>query len=121
MDLLLRRGKDAMQEGTPDVAAEHFSALIDHAPDFAGGYYGRASAYYALGLIGPAMDDLQTVLTLNPRHFEAMRGLATIMREQDRPGDAMTLYQMILEINPQSADIQAEIADLQLQMEGQAL
>lgn len=121
MDLLLRRGQDALEEGAPDVAAEHFSALVDHAPDFAAGYFGRASAYYLLGLIGPALEDLRTVLRLNPRHFEAMRGLATIMEEQDRPGDAYALYQMILEINPQSADIHTQIDRLELQLEGQAL
>lgn len=121
MDLLLRRGKDAMDDGTPEIAAEHFSALVDHAPDFAAGFYGRASAYYLIGLVGPALEDLRTVLELNPRHFEAMRGLATIMEEQNRPDDAYALYQMILEINPQSVEVQAQITRLQLQLEGQAL
>lgn len=121
MDLLLRRGKDAMDDGTPDIAAEHFSALVDHAPDFAAGYYGRASAYYLIGLVGPALEDLRTVLELNPRHFEAMRGLATIMEEQSRPDDAYALYQMILEINPQSVEVQAQVTRLQLQLEGQVL
>ena len=45
MDVLLRRGQDALRDGQPEAAAEHFSALVDHAPNFAGGYYGRATAY----------------------------------------------------------------------------
>lgn len=121
MDLLLRRGQDALEAGNPEIAAEHFSALVDHAPDFAAGYFGRASAYYLLGLIGPALEDLRSVLLLNPRDFEAMRGLATIMQEQERPEDALALYLMILEINPQSAEVKAQIAGLKLQLEGQAL
>ncbi len=121
MDLLLRRGKDALEEGKPEVAAEHFSALVDHAPDFAEGYYGRASSYYLLGLTGPALDDIRQVLTLNPRHFEAMRGLAIIMEELERREDALELYQMILAMNPSSAEVQASVDRLELQLEGQAL
>ena len=121
MDLLLRRGLDALDDGQPDVAVEHFTALVDHAPDFAEGYYGRASSYYLLGLTGPALDDIRQTLSLNPRHFEAMRGLALIMEELGRPNDALELYQMILQINPQSIEIQDAVSRIQLQLEGQAL
>ncbi|MDP5086150.1 MAG: tetratricopeptide repeat protein [Yoonia sp.] len=121
MDLLLRRGKDALDDGQPEVAVEHFTALVDHAPDFAEGYYGRASSYYLLGLTGPALDDIRQVLALNPRHFEAMRGLAVIMEELQRPEDALELYRMILEINPNSAETLGSVERLQLQLEGQAL
>lgn len=121
MDLLMRRGRDALDDGDPDVAVEHFSALVDHAPGFAEGYYGRASSYYLLGLTGPALDDIQQVLALNPRHFEAMRGLASIMEELQRPDDALEIYEMILAINPQSTEVQKAKARVQLQLEGQAL
>lgn len=121
MDLLMRRGRDALDEGAPDVAVEHFTALVDHAPDFAEGYFGRASSYYLLGLTGPALDDIRQALALNPRHFEAMRGLAIILEELERPEDAMELYTLILEINPQSVEAQGALERLELQLEGQAL
>ena len=121
MDLLLRRGKEALEEGQPDVAVEHFSALVDHAPDFAEGYYGRASSYYLLGLIGPALDDIQQTLRLNPRHFEAMRGLANIMQELEREEDALELYELILTINPNSDEAKLAVEYLTLQLEGQTL
>ncbi|EBA12900.1 tetratricopeptide repeat protein [Roseobacter sp. CCS2] len=121
MDLLLRRGKDALEDGQPDVAAEHFTALIDHAPDFSEGYYGRASSYYLLGLTGPALDDIRRALTLNPRHFEAMRGLAIIMEELQRPDDALELYEMILTMHPNSQDVLVSVDRLKLQLEGLAL
>ena len=121
MDLLLRRGQDALDEGTPDVAAEHFTALVDHAPDFSEGYYGRATAYFLLDMIGPALEDIRMTLELNPRHFEAMRGLASIMIELDRPADALELHEMILEMSPQSAESQTAVEFLRVQLEGQAL
>lgn len=121
MDLLLRRGQEALDEGTPEVAVEHFSALVDHAPQFSEGYFGRATSYYLLGLMGPALEDIQTTLRLNPRHFEAMRGLATIMQELERPADALELYQLILAMNPQSEETRMSIDFLKMQLEGQAL
>lgn len=121
MDLLLRRGKDALDDGEPDVAAEHFTALIDHDSDFAEGYYGRASSYYLLGLMGPALDDIRRALNLNPRHFEAMRGLAVIMEELQRPDDALEIYEMVLSINPNSVEVLDAVDRLELQLEGQSL
>ena len=121
MDLLLRRGKDALDDGDPEAAVEHFTALVDHAPEFSEGYYGRASSYYLLGKTGPALDDIQRVLAMNPRHFEALRGLALIMEELNRKDDALELYRMILDINPQSAEVQGYAARLELELEGQSL
>ncbi|MEO1639190.1 MAG: tetratricopeptide repeat protein [Pseudomonadota bacterium] len=121
MDLLLRRGKDALDDGQPDAAVDHFSALVDHAPDFAEGYYGRASSYYLLGLTGPALDDIRQVLALNPRHFEAMQGLALIMEELQRPQDALEIYTMVLELHPHAAQAVSAVERLELQLQGQAL
>ncbi|WP_311135453.1 tetratricopeptide repeat protein [Yoonia rosea] len=121
MDLLLRRGKEALEDGTPEVAVEHFTALVDHAPDFAEGYYGRASAYYLLGRIGPALNDVRQVLALNPRHFEAMRGLALMMEELERPEDALEVYEMVLAIHPNAREALDAVDRLELQLEGQAL
>ncbi|WP_242650952.1 tetratricopeptide repeat protein [Yoonia tamlensis] len=121
MDLLLQRGADALLDGNPQAAVEHYTALIDHAPQFAGGYFGRASAYYTLGLTGPALDDIAQVLRLDPRHFGAIEGLAVIMEDLARVQDALELYEMILAINPQSVPTKDAIARLQLQLEGQAL
>lgn len=121
MDLLLRRGKDALEDGVPEVAVEHFSALVDHAPDFAEGYFGRASSYYLMGMTGPALQDIETVLRLNPRHFEALTGLAVVMEELDRKQDALEIYRMILDIHPHSAQALEASERLALELEGQAL
>jgi tetratricopeptide (TPR) repeat protein len=121
MDLLLRRGQDALDAGAPEAALDHFSALVDHAPDFAEGYYQRATAFYLLDEIGPAMADLEEVLTRNPRHFEAMRGLAVMMEETGRPEAALELYDMILQIVPYSAQTRDDRARLHQQLGGQAI
>lgn len=121
MDLLLRRGEDALEEGAPEIAVEHFSALVDHAPEFAEGYHGRATAYYQLGLYGPAIDDLREVLVLQPRHFGAMTGVAVILEELERPEDALEVWHLMQAIMPADAEIQAVIDRLQEQLRGTTL
>ncbi|MEN8895418.1 MAG: tetratricopeptide repeat protein [Yoonia sp.] len=120
-DLLLQRGKDALEDGDAEAALDHFSALIDHTPDFAAGYNGRATAYFLLGLYGPSLDDLRQTLVLEPRHFWAMRGLAVIFENLERPSEALEVYQQVADLNPADTDVQDAIARLETELEGQAL
>ena len=121
MDLLLRRAEEAMEDRELNIAVEHYSALIDHAPDFAEGYHGRASAFYALDMIGPALDDLRQVLVLEPRQFDAMFGLGVIMEGLSQPENAVAVYQMILDIYPYNEKARAAMDRLELQQSGQAI
>ena len=121
MDLLLRRGKDALDAGDPEAALDHFSALIDHAPAFSEAYNGRATAYFLLGMTGPALADLRTLLALEPRHFGAMRGVAVIMEDLNRPAQALEIYRAILQIYPTYDGVVDAVDRLELDLEGQAL
>lgn len=121
MDLLLRRGEDAIEDGMPDVAVEHFTALVDHAPDFAEGYHARATAYYQLGLYGPAIDDLRQTLVLEPRHFGAMTGVAVVLEELGRPRDALEVWEQIAGFAPSDTEVAGMIERLQVQLRGEAL
>lgn len=121
MDLLLQRGQDALDMGDAPRAVEHFSAAIDYAPDFAEAYNGRATAYYLTEDIGPALADLQMALTLNPRHFGAMKGFAILLEELGRPKDALEVYRRVLAIHPQDADVAGAADRLVKTLEGQTL
>ncbi|SEN43377.1 Tetratricopeptide repeat-containing protein [Loktanella fryxellensis] len=121
MDLLLRRGADAMAAGDTPLAIQHYSALIDHAPEFAEGYNGRATAFYLAGQIGPSLADIQTTLALNPRHFGAMSGLAVILEELDRPEDALEVYDRILGIAPHAEGVADAARRLTVTLDGLAL
>ncbi|SLN27425.1 tetratricopeptide repeat protein [Roseisalinus antarcticus] len=107
IDLLWQRGIDALENGDPGAAAEHFTAAIDHAPDFAEAYNGRATAYFMLDLYGPALDDIRQVLVLNPRHYGAMRGFAIILEEIGEEQEALEVIDAILAINPLMDNIEA--------------
>lgn len=121
MDLLLRRGNDALEIGDFEAAIEHLTALIDHAPEFAEGYSLRAAAYVNAGYVGPALDDLAMVLTLEPEHFEAMVGLAVILEGIDEPEEALRAYREAAERHPHAPEIQGAIARLAPYFDGEAL
>jgi tetratricopeptide (TPR) repeat protein len=107
--------------GEIDLAIQHFSALIDHAPQFAEGYNGRATAFYLSGQIGPALADIQDTLALNPRHFGAMSGFAVILEELDRPQDALEIFARILEIAPNAEGVQDAADRLTVKLDGVTL
>lgn len=121
MDLLLRRGSEAAEDSNYAVAIEHFTALIDHAPEFAEAYHSRASAYFAVGLIGPALDDLRQTLVLNPRHFEAMFGVGIMLEELERDADAIAAFEAIQQIYPLDPQAAAALDRLLLKTQGQAI
>lgn len=116
MDLLLKRGRDAMAVGEFDVAIDHFTALTDHAPEFAEGFHARATAYYRAELYGPALDDLETALALNPDNFNAIFGLGVLFEELGNPRRAADLFRRVLALNPHHEN--AEKALEQLKSEG---
>ena len=119
MDLLLQRGRDAVDAGQPAIAIEHLTALVDHAPDFAEGWNARATAWFAAGEFGPAVEDLARALQLNPRHFQAMVGFGAILEEIERPAQALEVYRAALELNPQMADVKAAVARIEADLAGQ--
>jgi len=116
MDLLLKRGREALAVGDFSVAIDHFTALTDHAPDFAEGYHARATAYYRADLYGPALDDLETALALNPDNYNAIFGLGVLFEELGDSRHAAQLYRRVLAINPHHEN--AEKALEQLKTEG---
>lgn len=109
MDLLLKRGRDALDKGDFRLAIEHFTALTDHAPDFAEGYHMRAQAYFRANLYGPALDDLETTLSLNPDNFNAIFGFAVLVQEFGDLPRAAELYRRVLAIHPHHENAQAAL------------
>lgn len=91
MDLLLKRGTEALDAGDIESAIFHLTALTDHAPDFAEGWAARAAAYATAGEFGPAASDIARALALEPRHFAALTLLCQMLEEmgdEERAGDA---------------------------------
>ena len=118
MDLLLQRGEDALDEGDPQAAIGHLTALTDHAPDFAAGFYTRAAAYATAGLFGPAFQDLARALQLEPRHFPALTQLGVMLEETGDTERALQAYRESLTIHPHQEEAIDGVARLERQQGG---
>jgi tetratricopeptide (TPR) repeat protein len=121
MDLLLQRGRDAMAVGENQAAIEHFTAIIDHSPDFAEAWNARATAYYNVGDFGPSVSDIGHVLTLNPRHFGALSGLGMILEETGKTERALEVYKAALALHPNLEGVRDAVERLNSEAEGQEL
>lgn len=120
-DLLLQRGRSAMRRGDSKAAIDHFSALIDHAPDFAEGWHGRATAYFMEKRLGHALADLQETLARNPNHFAALAGTGRIFEDLQNFEAALAAFRASAAIHPHRADVQAALERVERQLQGISL
>lgn len=118
MDLLLARGRDALEVNDIPAAIEHFTALTDHAPEFAEGWHGLALAYFQSDRLGLTADALERTLALNPMHFGALRGLGAMFDQLGKPALAYDAYSRVLEIRPHDTDVEEALKRLESQVRG---
>ncbi|MCX8225429.1 MAG: hypothetical protein OTI35_05110, partial [Sulfitobacter sp.] len=79
---------------------------------FAEGYHARAQAYFQADLYGPAIDDLESTLALNPQQYNAIFGLGAILQEFGNLRSAAELYRRVLMINPHHENAQKALDGL---------
>ena len=121
LDLLLQRGREAMNAGNTAEAIEHFTALIETAPKFAEGYNARATAYFEAGLYGPSLADIVQVLALEPRHFGALAGLGVILEETGDSAHALEAFRAAHAIHPHRSDLREAVERLEAELQGTAI
>ena len=121
LDLLLSRGREALERGDTRAAIEHLTALTDHAPEFAEGWHMRASAFFKAELYGPAIADLGRALTLNPNNYDAIFGLASILETIGDEERAYEAYARVIAINPNHEDASEALKRLEPRVKGKAL
>ena len=119
--LLLDRANRKLSEKKPDVAQKFLDAAVDLAPDFAEAWNRRAFIHYERGDLRSAVGDLRRVLALDPNHYLALNGLATIMAEIGDDEAALQALEKILEIHPFRDGIEKRRDELRQKVRGQRL
>jgi tetratricopeptide (TPR) repeat protein len=120
-DLLLFRGRQALNTGNTKAAIDHFSALIDHAPDFAEGWNARATAWFMAGNFGLSLNDIRETLARNPAHFGALSGLARILEDLQQFQQARDALEAAIAIHPHRRDLNVALERLNKRLEGTSI
>lgn len=105
MDLLLRRGTRALEAEDFPAAIEHFTALTDHAPEFAEGWNARATTFFLMDEYALSIADIERVLALEPRHFGALTGLAIMLEQMGEIDYALQALRAVHALNPNRPNI----------------
>ncbi|MGB0410794.1 MAG: hypothetical protein ACPGFA_04330 [Pikeienuella sp.] len=100
MNLLLDRALQATAGEAYDKARVHLNALTRLAPEFAEAWNASATLYFVQNDYGRAVAHIQNALVLEPRHFNALAGLAIILERVDRPGPALDAWMRVKTLYP---------------------
>ena len=112
IELLMDRGIKLLNSNNLDEAMVVFNSLLDQAPDFSEAWNKRATIYFLMGDFEKSMQDIQSTLALEPRHFGAISGLGLIFNALERPENALKAFRRVQEIYPLSRSAKSFIRKL---------
>lgn len=118
VDAMMARGMEMVHTGDLDGALQAFDAVVRQAPTFAEGYNQRALVHAMRDEYLEAVEDIQRVLTIEPRHFGALAGLGRILLLYDRDEAALHAFEAALAINPHLDAVREQVDHLQEKLAG---
>ena len=121
VDLLLSRDAEAALAHDMALRRRLLEAVTRLAPDNPEGWDRRAELDYSEQRFDAAMTDLGHVLTAEPRHFDALESLASLLKEIGRNELALKAFRQLETLDPTSANLKSEIEDLARKVEGQKI
>lgn len=121
VDYLMKSGLAALGRQDLDGALAMFRGVTQIAPDFAEGWSKRATVYYLKDDPRNAVAALEHVLALEPRHFDALYGLAEIFEDWGDKKRALAALNAALAIDPQIDGAAERLKSLQLEVQGRGI
>lgn len=121
VDLLMEWTLTAMDEENYPLALDFLDRITSIEPDYVEGWNKRATIHYLNDDYGKSLADLERTLALEPRHFGALAGLGTILRELGDEERALEAYRQALAHDPYMEHVQEAIDELSAEGEGQGI
>lgn len=119
IDLMMGWASKAMEEKKYSVALDFLDQVIVMKPDYAEGWNRRATLNFLTNDYGRSMADIQKTLSLEPRHFGAMAGMAAILKDTGRKEAALNAFERVLAVYPMMREAQREAGELADELTGQ--
>ena len=121
IDLLMQWAEDAINEQDYAMALDFLDNVVALKPDYAEGWARRAAVHVQLNDLKLAMSDLQRSLALEPRNYNALFLVGSILEMTGRNKLALHAYEDALKIYPQMQRAQKHVADILEDQTGQAI
>ncbi|MEO0328644.1 MAG: hypothetical protein AAF217_08610 [Pseudomonadota bacterium] len=118
VNLLMRWASRAMGEKKHAQASDLLDRVVVLAPDYAEGWNRRATVHYYRKDFSKSIADIEATLTLEPRHFGALSGLAAILQRIGQDEKALETWYKVLEIYPANQQAQESVIELEEELSG---
>ncbi|MEJ0013741.1 MAG: tetratricopeptide repeat protein [Bauldia sp.] len=112
VDLLMEWAQQAVKDKNYPLALDYLDRILTLKPDYVEGWNTRATVYYLREDYGRALADIEETLKLEPRHFGALTGLGTILREVGEDKRALEVYRKVIVLDPHLETVQKQIDEL---------
>lgn len=112
VDLMMGWANDAYDEKKYNVALDFLDQVVIRAPEFAEGWNRRATLHYSMDNFAKSMTDIRKVLEIEPRHFGALAGMATILERTGNKEAALRAWLRALEVYPAMSSAQDAVIRL---------
>jgi len=116
--LLMQRAKTAMDAHQIEVAQKLLDAVVKLRPDYIEGWNRRATLYYLKNDYAHSLEDIEQVLSREPRHFGALAGLGMIMQDIGDEKRALDAFRKALAVNPHLDKVPELVKTLSEKVEG---
>jgi tetratricopeptide (TPR) repeat protein len=121
IDLMMQWAQNAIEQQKFDVALDFLDEVITLSPDYAEGWNRRATLHFMMSNYAKSMSDIDHTLSLEPRHFGALSGMAQILKSTGNKEAALRAWQRVLDIYPMMRNAQSEVATLSEELAGEGI
>jgi len=118
IDLMMQWSNQAMADRRYEMALDFLDQVVVRAPDYAEGWNRRATLHFTMDNYAKSMTDIHKVLELEPRHFGALSGMATILERSGNARAALVVWQRTLEVYPAMQSAQDAVIRLTDELAG---
>ncbi|WP_077972993.1 tetratricopeptide repeat protein [Bartonella apihabitans] len=121
IDLLMQWAEDGINQQDYARALDFLDNVVALQPDYAEGWARRAAVHVQLNDLKLAMSDLHRSLSLEPRNYNALFLVGSILEMTGRNKLALHAYEDALKIYPQMQRAQKRVGDILEDQTGQAI
>ncbi|APG85813.1 hypothetical protein SAMCCGM7_Ch3084 [Sinorhizobium americanum CCGM7] len=118
VNLLMQSADKAITDDKKTVALDILDQVIVLAPSYVEGWNRRATLHFQMGNYRKSMSDINRVLAIEPRHFGAIAGMATMLEAAGKNELAMRAWQQFLDVYPSDRKAQEQFGELAEKLAG---